>query len=108
MSSRFATLIFCFAAAVLHTGCGIAAARLKLRRRFPRSNCGTPPRRMRSLAKCRRICKTSAVDWMPWGDAAFAKAKAEDKPVLVSVGYDGCRWTAWRGDVFATGTSPGC
>lgn len=27
------------------------------------------------------------VDWYPWGDEAFAKAKAEDKPVFLSVGY---------------------
>ena len=27
------------------------------------------------------------VDWYPWGDEAFAKARAEDKPVLLSVGY---------------------
>ena len=27
------------------------------------------------------------VDWYPWGDEAFARAEAEDKPLLVSVGY---------------------
>ncbi len=32
------------------------------------------------------------VDWFPWGDEAFAKAKAEDKPVLLSVGYSACHW----------------
>ncbi len=32
------------------------------------------------------------VDWCPWGDEAFAKAKAEDKPVLVSIGYSACHW----------------
>jgi uncharacterized protein YyaL (SSP411 family) len=32
------------------------------------------------------------VDWYPWGDEAFAKAKAEDKPVLVSIGYSACHW----------------
>jgi len=32
------------------------------------------------------------VDWYPWGDEAFAKAKAEDKPVLLSVGYSACHW----------------
>ena len=29
------------------------------------------------------------VDWYPWGDEAFAKARAEDKPVLLSVGLLG-------------------
>ena len=32
------------------------------------------------------------VDWFPWGDEAFAKAKAEDKPILLSVGYSACHW----------------
>ncbi len=32
------------------------------------------------------------VDWYAWGEAAFAKAKAEDKPVLVSIGYSACHW----------------
>ncbi|HTB22234.1 MAG TPA: thioredoxin domain-containing protein [bacterium] len=32
------------------------------------------------------------VDWMPWGEEAFARAKAEDKPVLVSIGYSTCHW----------------
>lgn len=27
------------------------------------------------------------VDWFPWGDDAFEKAKAENKPILLSVGY---------------------
>jgi uncharacterized protein YyaL (SSP411 family) len=32
------------------------------------------------------------VDWYPWGDEALAKAKAEDKPILVSIGYSACHW----------------
>ncbi len=32
------------------------------------------------------------VDWMPWGQAAFDKARAEDKPILLSVGYSACHW----------------
>ena len=32
------------------------------------------------------------VDWFPWGDEAFAKAKAENKLVLVSIGYSSCHW----------------
>jgi len=27
------------------------------------------------------------VDWYPWGEEAFAKAKAEDKPIFLSIGY---------------------
>jgi uncharacterized protein YyaL (SSP411 family) len=32
------------------------------------------------------------VDWYPWGEEAFARARAEDKPVLLSVGYAACHW----------------
>src|SRR5688572_23111443 len=32
------------------------------------------------------------VDWYPWGEEAFARATAEDKPVLLSVGYSACHW----------------
>jgi uncharacterized protein YyaL (SSP411 family) len=32
------------------------------------------------------------VDWYPWGDAAFEKARREDKPILLSIGYSTCHW----------------
>ena len=32
------------------------------------------------------------VDWFAWGDEAFAKAKTEDKPVFLSIGYSACHW----------------
>ena len=32
------------------------------------------------------------IDWYPWGDEAIAKAKAEDKPLFVSIGYSTCYW----------------
>lgn len=32
------------------------------------------------------------VDWYPWGQEAFDRAKAENKPVLVSIGYATCHW----------------
>ncbi len=32
------------------------------------------------------------VDWYPWGDEAFARARAEDRPVLLSIGYSSCHW----------------
>jgi uncharacterized protein YyaL (SSP411 family) len=32
------------------------------------------------------------VDWYAWGDEAFARARAEDKPLLVSIGYSACHW----------------
>ncbi len=32
------------------------------------------------------------VDWYPWGDEALARAKREDKPILLSIGYSACHW----------------
>jgi uncharacterized protein YyaL (SSP411 family) len=32
------------------------------------------------------------VDWYPWGEEAFAKAKKENKPIFLSVGYSTCHW----------------
>ncbi len=32
------------------------------------------------------------VDWFAWGDDAFARARAEDKPILLSIGYSACHW----------------
>lgn len=32
------------------------------------------------------------VDWLPWGEAAFAKARAEQKPIFLSIGYSTCHW----------------
>jgi hypothetical protein len=32
------------------------------------------------------------VDWFPWGDEALAKARAEDKPIFLSIGYSACHW----------------
>ena len=32
------------------------------------------------------------VHWMPWGEAAFARARAEQKPIFLSIGYSTCHW----------------
>ena len=32
------------------------------------------------------------VDWYPWGKEAFEKAKKEDKPIFLSIGYSTCHW----------------
>jgi uncharacterized protein len=32
------------------------------------------------------------VDWYPWGEEAFARARAEDRPLFLSVGYSTCHW----------------
>jgi uncharacterized protein YyaL (SSP411 family) len=36
--------------------------------------------------------KDNPVDWYPWGEAAFARARDEDKPIFLSVGYSTCHW----------------
>ncbi|MDH3752764.1 MAG: thioredoxin domain-containing protein [Acidimicrobiia bacterium] len=36
--------------------------------------------------------RENPVDWYPWGDEVFERAVAEDKPVLLSVGYSACHW----------------
>nr|MBN1229730.1 thioredoxin domain-containing protein [Anaerolineae bacterium] len=36
--------------------------------------------------------KDNPVDWYPWCEEAFERAKAEDKPVFLSIGYSACHW----------------
>ena len=36
--------------------------------------------------------KDNPVDWMPWGEQAFARARAEQKAIFLSVGYSTCHW----------------
>jgi uncharacterized protein YyaL (SSP411 family) len=36
--------------------------------------------------------KDNPVDWYPWGEEALARARTEDKPLLVSIGYSACHW----------------
>jgi uncharacterized protein YyaL (SSP411 family) len=36
--------------------------------------------------------RDNPVDWYPWGDEAFGRARAEDRPIFLSVGYSSCHW----------------
>jgi len=36
--------------------------------------------------------RANPVDWFPWGDEAFEKARSENKPIFLSVGYSTCHW----------------
>ncbi|QIN81792.1 DUF255 domain-containing protein [Rubrobacter tropicus] len=36
--------------------------------------------------------KDNPVDWYPWGEEALARAREEDRPILLSVGYSACHW----------------
>ena len=35
---------------------------------------------------------TNPVNWYPWGEEALSEAKAQDKPILLSIGYSACHW----------------
>lgn len=39
-----------------------------------------------------RLHAANPVDWYPWGEEAFSKAKQENKPVFLSIGYSTCHW----------------
>jgi uncharacterized protein YyaL (SSP411 family) len=36
--------------------------------------------------------RDNPVDWLPWGDEALSRAREEDRPLLVSIGYSACHW----------------
>ena len=36
--------------------------------------------------------KDNPVDWYPWGEAALERARSEDRPILLSIGYSACHW----------------
>src|SRR3954454_5873277 len=36
--------------------------------------------------------KDNPVDWHPWGDEALSRAREEDRPILLSIGYSACHW----------------
>ena len=39
-----------------------------------------------------RMHAENPVDWYPWGEEAFAAARAQDRPVFLSIGYSACHW----------------
>ena len=58
----------------------------------PRSAAGPEPRRpanrlARETSPYLLLHAHNPVDWYPWGPEAFAKAKAENKPIFLSIGY---------------------
>jgi uncharacterized protein YyaL (SSP411 family) len=62
----------------------------------PAGTPGTAPRHTNRLAseKSPYLLQHAhnPVDWFPWGDEAFAKARAEDRPIFLSIGYATCHW----------------
>jgi len=51
-----------------------------------------PNRLARSASPYLRQHAGNPVDWYPWGDEAFARALAEDRPIFLSIGYSTCHW----------------
>lgn len=51
-----------------------------------------PNRLSQSTSPYLRQHADNPVDWYEWGDEALSKAQAEDKPILLSVGYSSCHW----------------
>ncbi|HET6585772.1 MAG TPA: thioredoxin domain-containing protein [Nannocystaceae bacterium] len=59
----------------------------------PGATRATTPRRLAtSTSPYLRQHADNPVDWVPWGDDALARARAQDKPILLSVGYSACHW----------------
>ena len=60
------------------------------------SDTKTPPKFTNALAKEKSPYLLqhahNPVNWLPWGDEAIAKAKAEDRPIFLSSGYSTCHW----------------
>lgn len=52
----------------------------------------TPNRLAREASPYLRQHQFNPVDWYPWGEEAFAKARSEDKPIFLSIGYSTCHW----------------
>src|SRR5688572_9341758 len=51
-----------------------------------------PNRLVRETSPYLQQHAANPVDWYPWGEEALARARAEDKPILLSVGYSACHW----------------
>ncbi len=57
------------------------------------STTGAPPNRLAGEASpYLRLHAHNPVDWYPWGDEALERARAEDRPIFLSVGYSTCYW----------------
>jgi len=52
----------------------------------------SPNRLIQETSPYLRLHAFNPVDWYPWGDEAFERARREDKPIFLSVGYSTCYW----------------
>jgi uncharacterized protein len=59
----------------------------------PENRCQRAPNRLiKEQSPYLRQHAYNPVDWYPWGAEAFARARTENKPILLSVGYSACHW----------------
>jgi uncharacterized protein YyaL (SSP411 family) len=68
----------------------------------PHTNSALQASELKNMKKYNRLIKEKSpyllqhaenpVDWYPWGEEAFEKARKEDKPILLSIGYSTCHW----------------
>jgi uncharacterized protein YyaL (SSP411 family) len=58
----------------------------------PRAETRPPNRLINEQSPYLRQHAYNPVDWYPWGEEALARAKAENKPILLSIGYSACHW----------------
>ena len=72
-----------------HTGAS-ASAHVFLKRETPRV--GTSNRLADATSPYLLQHAHNPVDWFPWGDEAFARARSRDLPIFLSVGYAACHW----------------
>ncbi len=53
---------------------------------------GTPNRLVHETSPYLKQHAYNPVDWHPWGDVALAAARAQDRPIFLSIGYSACHW----------------
>src|SRR4029077_1184441 len=69
---------------------------------FPPLPGARPPRGLKEVAVANALARETSpyllqhrdnpVEWLPWGDEALRRAREEDRPLLVSIGYSACHW----------------
>jgi uncharacterized protein YyaL (SSP411 family) len=85
--ARLAALALCF--------CGLTACQQPMQ---PTTKTAAAPRHSATNRLAREKSpyllqhQHNPVDWYPWGDEAFAKARKENKPIFLSIGYSTCHW----------------
>jgi len=81
---RLATSSFVLSIALFYVGCGPA--------KEPDKEKGKANRLVKESSPYLLQHAHNPVDWFPWGEEAFAKAKKENKLIFLSIGYSSCHW----------------